>query len=320
MAFSLQSAWKKLWQDTPPGLACEFTADGVGVARWTPGAVRPERMAVRPLPLDALRAQPVRDNIADVEAVAGAVHSALEEAQSVNPGKRRREIAVLLPDLSARVSVLNFEQVPDKREEVLSLIKFRLKKTVPFDVEEAAISWHAGPSASSGERREITVAVTPRGIVRQYESLFETLGYLPGQVTVSTLAGVHLVVDSGEAQAGSMLLRKSGRAMTIAISSKGRLRMMRTLDTAAEGGTPVAPIELFHDIYSSAVFYQDTYGGRVDRIVHTGFGDVAAPLWTQIEADLGISPKPLVIPGAPGDEESAYLGIFGVLSEQAAQS
>jgi len=324
MEIPFQNAWRRLWQDAPPGLACEFTADGVGVARWNAGGTRPERMAVRPLPLDALRAQPVRENIANVEAVAGAVHSALEDAQSVNPtgarsGKRRREIAVLLPDLSARVSVLTFDHIPDKREEALSLIKFRLKKTVPFDIEDAAISWETFG-------REVTVAVTPRGIIRQYESLFEQLGYLPGQVTVSTLAGIHLMVDSGEPDAGSMLLRKSGRSMTIAISSKDRLRMMRTLemaaapDMAAEPDVAFDAADLFHDIYSSAVFYQDTYGAPVDRIVETGFGEAGAALWTQVEAELGVRPQPLVIPGMPGDEELPYLGIFGMLAEQARQS
>jgi type IV pilus assembly protein PilM len=323
MEIPFHNGWRRLWQDAPPGLACEFTPGGVGVARWVAGSPRLERMAVRPLPVDALRAQPVRENIANVEAVAGAVHSALEDAQSVNVGKRRREISVLLPDLSARVSVLTFDQVPDKHEEALSLIKFRLKKTVPFDIEEAAISWEAAGN-------EITVAVTPRGIVRQYESLFEQLGYLPGRVAVSTLAGIHLMVDSGEPNAGSMLLRKTGRAMTIAISSKGRLRMMRTLDLAAaldmaaEADETIDAAGLFHDIYSSAVFYQDTYGAAVDRIVETGFGDQAEPLWAQIEAELGVRPKPLIIPGttpgAEGDEQSPYLGIFGMLAEQAVRS
>jgi type IV pilus assembly protein PilM len=312
-----QNAWRRLWQDAPPGLACEFTADGVGVARWNAGGTRPERMAVRPLPPDSLRAQPVRENIANVEAVAGAVHSALEDAQSVNPGRKRREIAVLLPDLSARVSVLTFDHIPDKREEALSLIKFRLKKTLPFDIEEAAISWLAFG-------REVTVAVTPRGIIRQYESLFEQLGYLPGQVTVSTLAGIHLMVDSGEPDAGSMLLRRTGRSMTIAISSKDRLRMMRTLDMAPvpDSGADAAfdAAELFHDIYSSAVFYQDTYGAPVDRIVQTGFGHAGDALWMQVEAELGVRPQPLMIPGTPGEDELPYLGIFGMLAEQARQS
>jgi len=77
------------------------------------------------------------------------VASALEEAQSVNPAKKRREIALLLPDMSARVMVLTFDAVPDKSDEVLSLIKFRLKKPVPFDIEDAAISWHGVGRTSS---------------------------------------------------------------------------------------------------------------------------------------------------------------------------
>jgi type IV pilus assembly protein PilM len=313
MAMLLQNVWRQIWREPPPGLACEFSAAGVAVARWTPGSPRPERFASRPLPVDTLRPQPVRENMAEGSAVTDAVAEALEDAQSVNPGKRRREIAVLLPDLSARVTLLTFEEMPDKREEALSLIKFRLKKTVPFDVDEASIAYHA-----SG--KDVLVAVTPRSIVRQYEAIFENLGYLPGQVTVSTLAGINLVVDSGDPEAGSMLLRNSGSSMTIALTNRGRLRMMRTAESGDASG------DLFHDIYSSAVFYQDTYGAKVDRIYHLGFDSAgfdsasAESLWAQVEADLGVTPKPLVIPGAPDESQSAYLGIFGLLAEQARQA
>src|SRR5580658_3098729 len=112
MAVPFQHLFRALLSEPPPGLACEFTRDSVAVARWIPGASRPERLAVRELPADALRPQPVRENLAAASAVADAVRSALEEAQAVNPGKRRREIALLLPDRSARVTVLSFDQCP----------------------------------------------------------------------------------------------------------------------------------------------------------------------------------------------------------------
>src|SRR5204863_9700820 len=135
--------------------------------------------------------------------------------------------AVLLPDLSARVSMLSFDQLPVKSEEQLALVKFRLKKTVPFDVDDAVIAWNV-------RGREVLVAVTPRVIVRQYEAIFERLGYLPGQVTVSTLAGLGLVAEASDASSGSMLLRKSGNALTIALSSRQGLRMLRAAEHGEE--------------------------------------------------------------------------------------
>lgn len=319
MAIPFLNPLARIFREPPPTLACEFTAGSLAVARWQPGNPRPERFVVRTLKADALRAQPVLQNLNDHDTVAAAVTSALDEAQAVNPGKKRREIALLLPDSSVRINVLSFDQVPTSREEVESLIKFRLRKAVPFDVDDAAIAWQFVRTAAVRERsedrknktpRDMLVAVTPRAIIRQYEAIFEERGYLPGQVMVSTLAGLHLIVDSTDAAAGSMLLRKTGATLTIALTNRGELRMLRS----TEGGNAS---ELFHDIYSSAVFYQDTYDGKLDRIFHTGFDEDpdAEALWSQVEAELGIVPRPLAFSADP--LHSQYLGIFGLLAEQA---
>jgi type IV pilus assembly protein PilM len=313
--------FRTLLSEPPPGLACEFTRDSVAVARWIPGAIQPERVAVRALPAEALRPQPVRENLAAAQAVAEAVGAALDEAQSANSGKRRREIALLLPDMSARVTVLSFDQLPLKQEEFLPLLRFRLKKTVPFDVDDAAIAWR--PMAlrpgqqKEAKNRDLLVAVTPRTIVRQYEAIFEQLGYLPGEVTVSTVAGLNLVVDSPDAASGSMLLRSTGSQMTIAVTSQQELRMLRSAEYGDEAFDGADNGERFRDIYSCAVFFQDTYGGKVDRIWHTGFDDSVEPLWAQVEAELGVRPKPLVIPGLGDARYAPYLGLFGMLAETA---
>jgi type IV pilus assembly protein PilM len=320
MAVPFQHLFRTLLSEPPPGLACEFTRDSVAVARWVPGAARPERVAVRELPADALRPQPVRENLVAASFVAEAVGAALDEAQAMNPGKRRREIALLLPDMSARVTVLSFDQLPEKSEEILPLLRFRLKKTVPFDVDEAAIAWRfmaLRPSQKDSKSRDLLVAVTPRTIIRQYEAIFEQLGYLPGEVTVSTVAGLNLVVDSPDAASGSMLLRGSASQMTIAVTSHQELRMLRATEYGDEPLDGAENSERFRDIYSCAVFFQDTYGGKVDRIWHTGFEESAEPLWAQVEAELGLRAKPLVIPGLGDARHAAYLGIFGMLAETA---
>ena len=304
--------WQRLWRDPPPSLACEFTADAVCVARWTPGATQPEQVVTRPLPAGVLKPSPFRENLADPRAVADAVASALAEVTRGNRS-RNRDFALLLPDLSARITVLKFEQLPAKPEEILALLKHRMKKTVPFDVEDAAISFEARDG-------EVMAAVAPRAVIRQYESLVEELGYQPGFVTLSTLAGLGLVVPETGPASGSMLLRRSGGLMTIAMSGGGRLRVMRVSEeeSAVSGGAPEGE-EMFRDIYSSAVFYQDSYGGKVERILEAGFPLQAAALWERLESELGVRPRPLVVPGSSGDQ-ARFLGIFGMLAEQARAS
>ena len=218
---------------------------------------------------------------------------------------------------------------------------------MPFDVDDAAIAWRLierrpGQEQSAAQaknaNRDLLVAITPRAIVRQYEAIFEQLGYLPGEVTVSTLAGLNLVVDSPDTACGSMLLRSCGSEMTIAVTSHQELRMLRATEyrdeaidsdgaIQAKSASPsdgaiqaqtASPFggdsERFRDIYSCAIFFQDTYGGKVERIWHTGFEETAEPLWAQVEAELGVPPKPLAIPGLGEARHSAYLGIFGMLA------
>ena len=294
------SLWRRLWEDPPPTLALEFSADAVAAARWTPGATRPEQMAIRPLPPGALRPSPVRENLHDVEAVAAAVTSALEE---IGRGRSaRRDIALLLPDLSARVTVIPVEQMPSKAEEIVTLVRFRMRKAVPFDVDDACVSYRV-------QGRDVLAAMAPRAVVRQFESLVEELGYQPGLVTLSTLAGLNLVVPGAQPDSGAMLIRGSGGQVTIAIHSPGRLHMLRV----SEWGDPQ---ELVQDVYSSAIFYQDNAHGRVERIYECGLGAEKEALLSRVESDLGVAPRPLVVPGA-APEQAPFVGVFGMLAAQA---
>lgn len=303
MANPFSSLWRRLWEDPPPTLALEFSAEAVAAAWWAPGATRPDQMAIRPLPPGALRPSPVRENLHEVEPVAAAVASALE---AIGRGRGTRgDIALLLPDLSARVTVIPVEQMPSKAEEIVTLVRFRLRKAVPFDVDDACVSYRV-------QGRELLAAVAPRSVVRQYESLVEDLGYNPGLVTLSTLAGLSLVVPGSQPDAGAMLIRGSGPHVTIAIHSPGRLHMLRV----SEWGDVQ---QLDQDVYSSAIFYQDNAHGRVERIYECGLGAEKAALLARVESDLGVAPRPLVVPGAAPEQES-FVGIFGMLAEQAQSS
>lgn len=302
MALPFSNLLRGLLDDPPPSVAVEFSAHAVAAACWSPGATRPERMAVRPLPANALRPSPVRENIQEVGAVVAAVSSALQE---VNEGGRpsRRDVALLLPDLSARVTVLSVENLPTKPDEIMALVKFRMKKAVPFDVDDAVISIQV-------QGHEVLAALSPREVIRQYEGVVEELGYNPGLVTLSTLAGLSLVVPPTAAGAGAMLVRRGDAQATIAISSAGRLHMLRVSEWADHDVQ-----ELFQDVFSSAIFFQDNLHGRVERIYQCGLEEQKATLLDRIETEMGIAPRPLVIPGANA-EQAGFLGIFGMLAAQ----
>src|SRR6185312_5705011 len=75
-------------------------------------------------------------NLQAPEAVAEAIRSALEQ---VSP--RTRSVTLVLPDPAVRVFVLDFDSFPAKAAEAVPVVRFRLRKTVPFDAEQAGIGY-----------------------------------------------------------------------------------------------------------------------------------------------------------------------------------
>jgi len=305
-----RNLFQRLWNEPPPSLAVEFSSQGVAAARWTPGAGTAEQVAVAPLTEGALRPSPVRENLVRPDEVRRALASALGQVSRRNGG----HLAVFLPDVAARVSVVTFEQLPNKAEEAASLLRWRLKKTVPFEMEDAALAYF--PQGESMEGREVVVAVTPRTVIRQYEMVLESLDYEPGFVTLSSMAALGLLPEGrADRGSGTMLVRGAGSLLTIVVASAGRLRIFRAteLPTGEEARTLD---EVFADAYSSAVYFQDTSGGAVGQIYLSGFGAQTTGLQELMGRELGLQAQPLPVPGIRG-EETSFLGFYGMIAEQA---
>ena len=60
---------------------------------------------------------------------------------------------MILPDYAARVTVLDFDAFPSVAEEQASLVRFRVKKTIPFDIDSAAVSYFPQTVAGQKESR-----------------------------------------------------------------------------------------------------------------------------------------------------------------------
>ncbi len=314
-----KSLFHRLWYEPPPSLGVEFLREGVAVARWTPGHGLVEHLTTEPLPEEALRPSPVRENFQQPEEVRKALATALGRLARRGGGGN---LALFLPDVAARVSVLDFHQFPEKHEEALPLIRWRLRKSVPFEIEEAAVGYQrqggsSAPAAARGPGREVVAAAAPRAVVRQYETALESLGYHPGFVTLSSLAALGLVTPRSDGRrSGTMLLRSAGRLLTIVVTSLGGLRMFRATELPGEEAHSVE--EVVTDVYGSAVYFQDNHGDTVDRIYLAGFGERTAEVQDWTERELGVRPQPLLVPGTRG-EEARFLGIYGMVAEQAKQ-
>jgi type IV pilus assembly protein PilM len=222
---------------TRPRLACEVRAEGVVAARAEDAfavlsAVArvqlPDKVVVPRLTAidaeDTAASSGVGGDAAGRAAVVAAVRKALESV-----AMRTREVTLIVPDASVRVLLLDFDELPAKPSEALPVVRFRLKKLLPFDADDAAISYQV-MSAAKGLLHVLAVAM-PRELLADYELVVREAGFEPGAVLPSTLAAL-AGLDEG---AAPVLLVNAGRdGVTTAIVKAGVLLLHRTVDLGAD--------------------------------------------------------------------------------------
>src|SRR5215470_16378702 len=170
------------WMEaTPhPPLAVEVDTDRVAGARFTrTGTV--ESFAVADLPKGAIVASAIESNILNSSAAADAVRSVCRALDS-----KEEDAALLVPDPVIRVFVQHFDDFPRTSQEALPMLRWKLKKSVPFEVEETLLSYMR--QASRGEGVDVVTAIARLRIIKEYESVLEGPGLRPGVVLSSILA------------------------------------------------------------------------------------------------------------------------------------
>ena len=203
-----------------PRLACEIRPESVVAARADDAAGVLATTARATLPLGALVPGLKPINIVDRVAVIAAIRRSLEDVSG-----KTRDITLILPDAAVRVLLLDFDSLPTKASEALPVVRFRLKKLLPFDADEAAISYQI-MSTSKSLVRVLAVAI-PRDILEEYESAVREAGFLPGAVLPSTLAALGALDDPA---ATALIVNAGEQTITTAIVQNGIVLLHRTLE------------------------------------------------------------------------------------------
>lgn len=242
-----------------PRLACEITTSRVIAARADGKRAALETSTARRLPEGVVSPSLTGPNVRDGAALRGAITAALG---ALSGGSR--DVIAILPDAAIRVLLLDFESLPSKPRECEAIIRFRLKKSLPFDVEQAALSWDVRSGNGHGAGVQMVAAVAPRDVVNEYEAAFRDAGYSPGVLLPSSLAALGLV----KGERPTLMLRVDPLNITVAAVERQELRLMRTLDNPH--GENVAAAELAEAVLPSIMFFEDTFGARIEHIFISG--------------------------------------------------
>jgi type IV pilus assembly protein PilM len=215
---------------TRPRLACEIAPEGVMAARATTAEAALDSVARIPLAAGAIMPGLKPGNLADRVAVIAAIRRALESID-VRPGRgavrsnsRGADLTVIIPDAAVRVLLLDFDALPAKLTEALPIVRFRLKKLLPFEADDAMISYQV-MSSTRNNVRVLAVAIL-RDILAEYETAVREAGFEPGAVLPSTLAAL-AGLTAGDP---SLVVNASHAGITTAITREGVLLLHRSVD------------------------------------------------------------------------------------------
>jgi type IV pilus assembly protein PilM len=280
---SLLSSWLAA---APPEAAVEIAPEGVSVAvlagRGREALI--QAYGTAPLPSGAVQPSLTAHNIPDRAIVAAALRAACDKA-----GVRPKRVALLIPDLTARVSLVRFDTVPARRDDLDQLLHWQLRKSAPFPIEEGVVTYTAGAPLPSGG--EFVVEVARRDVVLEYEGVCEELGMHAGLVDLPTLSIVNLFLADEAAPSGDWLVVHMRPSYTsIALMRGEHLIFFRS---RAEGEEE--PLE--DVVHQTAMYYEDRLEGKgFTRVLLGGLGRGASSVEAarrNLESRLGARVEPI---------------------------
>jgi type IV pilus assembly protein PilM len=198
-------------------------------------------------------------NLRSRETVSTAVRTALEQASPDS-----RAVTIVLPDATTRMFILEFDTLPDKTDEAVAILRFRLRKVVPFDVENARVSYQTLPP--QGTKCRVLVALIPGPILSEYEAAVHEAGYEPGTVLPKGLAELAAVNSTDPVLAASL----SEISLTMSISHGNDIHLYRTHLLSKDPAERVT--ELRQDVAVAAAYFEDKLAASPKSLHFAGIG------------------------------------------------
>ena len=251
---------------TPPTVAVEIARHRVSAASIVPrdSSLVVTSHAMESLPAGTIEPSLNAANIADPKAVADALGRVFDRL-----GARPRRVALAIPDSVAKVSLLRFEKVPERPQDLDELVRWQMRKAAPFRVEDAQLSHVPGLQAADGSK-EFLVVMARKDIVREYEQACEEAGAQAGVVDLTTFNVINAVLAGQNSaplnDADWLLVHVTQEDATMAILRGHDLVFFR--NRAADGEGSLADM-----VHQTAMYYEDRLsGGGFNRVVLAGAG------------------------------------------------
>lgn len=274
------------WLTAPdrPLAAIEVRPESVGCLRLLHegGRLRLGTAALLELPPGAVEVSATEPNVRQPEVFQRVLARVTEQA-GLAAGAR---VALVVPDPAGRAVLLKDDLESAGGATLEELVRFRLKKMMPFDVRTAAVAAVRVPGDARGAAG-VLAAVMARPVLESWEAPVLALGLRPGHVELSGLALARLAAG---VEGDRLLVNLEPGYLTLVLSRAGRPLLVRTLSAGGSDGLGAVARE----ITQTLLYHRDRLGG--DGLSGAGLrptGEDTAAVADRLEEALGVRPEPL---------------------------
>jgi hypothetical protein len=273
--------WRALREPEQPQVALEIRAGGVGLVRTRRDGRAVVLAAASAVELDpeVLLPSLTQPNLADPERFRMACRGALERAGVLDGAP----IALVLPDPVARIAIIPAAELAGRPSEMDELVRFRLRKSLPFDVREARVGHVRSPRASD----PVIVVAALGSVLDAYESACRSLGLDPGLVELSGLALCRSAFGP-DSKGDRLLVNWDEGYATLILVREGWPVLARTLT----GPMVSSPAEVAREAAQTLVYARERLASPgLEQVVVRAAGLVGADAAAVLETPLGRVPE-----------------------------
>ena len=292
---------------TRKSLGVEISPSGVAFALVGGSAAAPrlERVSYRPLPPGTVRLSLREANILDPTALIDRLRDAHNTLLY-----RGTHLSLTLPDAIGRILLMDVEGRFKSRGEALDIIRWKLKKNMPFDLADSHLDYQQVRVRENGDMA-LLVALVSRTVIGQYEELLSGVGFTPARIDFNIFNLYRTFEQRLAHQDDLALVALYGGMLAVMVLHEGVPEFVRIKDLS---GVMPGDGRVGLEINSSFLVYRERFPERMPlSVTCVAPPDTGRDFCAMVAEIMGVEAillevKSMVTPGdsAPADQDTLF--------------
>ena len=212
-----------------------------------------ERVSDAPMPPGTVRVSLREPNVLDPHAFVETVRNA--HNLLLYNGTR---LSITLPDAVGRIMMIDVEGRFKSRAEGLDIIRWKLKKNMPFDIADTHLDYQQLSVRENGDMA-LMVALVSRAVIAQYEELLVEAGFTPARIDFNSFNLYRAFENRLSPQDDLTLITFYDNTLSIMVFAAGILEFQRVKEISGSRGVDS---RVYMEINSSLKVYRERYPER----------------------------------------------------------